>query len=108
MGVKANLANAIERSQSEKKIGRSMRYTLCEGHYYVNGEPFDYEDVLLGDWTAERATRALRRDMCDESITIIHCTVYKQYCQMDLLDFWLNAKATSDPKKVNEYFIKGE
>lgn len=105
MAIKINLADAIEKTHITQRIGRSIVYTVCDGHQYVNGEPFDFTDTLLGKWTARRATRALRRAHGDESITIVHTTVYKQYCDMDLLDFWLNARATSDPVQVSEHFI---
>lgn len=105
MAIKMNLADAIEKTHITQRIGRSIVYTVCDGHQYVNGEPFDFTDTLLGKWTARRATRALRREHGDESITIVHTTVYKQYCDMDLLDFWLNARATSDPVQVSEHFI---
>ena len=105
MAVKWNLADAIEKSRKSDRIGRSVRFTVCEGHQYVNGEPFDFTDTLLGTWTARRATRLLRREHGDDSITIVHTTVYKQYVDMDLMDFWLNARATSDPVVVREHYI---
>jgi len=105
MAVKFNLADAIEKTHITQRIGRSIQFTVCEGHNYVNGEPFDFSDTLLGTWTAKRATRLLRREHGDDSITIVHTTVYKQYCDMDLLDFWLNSRATSDPVQVREHFI---
>lgn len=105
MAIKINLADAIERSNHSQRIGRSIVFTVCDGHQYVNGEPFDFTDTLLGKWTARRATRALRKTHGDESITIAHTTVYKQYCDMDIIDFWLNARATSDPVQVSEHFI---
>lgn len=105
MAVKFNLADAIEKSTISQRIGRSIVFTVCDGHQYVNGEPYDFTDTLLGKWTARRATRMLRKTHGDESITIVHTTVYKQYCDMDLLDFWLNARATSDPVATAEYSI---
>ena len=105
MAVKWNLADAIEKSRKSDRIGRSVQFTVCEGHQYVNGEPFDFTDTLLGTWTARRATRLLRREHGDDSITIVHATVYKQYVDMDLMDFWLNARATSDPVVVREHYI---
>ena len=105
LAIKINLADAIENTTITQRIGRSIVYTICDGHQYVNGEPYDFTDTLLGKWTAKRATRSLRKKHDDETITIAHTTVYKQYCDMDLLDFWLNARATSDPKQVAEFFI---
>lgn len=105
MAIKFNLADAIEKTHITQRIGRSVCFTVCDGHSYVNGEPVDFTDTLLGKWTAKRATRLLRREHCDDSITIVHTTVYKQYCDMDLLDFWLNARATSEPVQVAEHFI---
>lgn len=105
MAIKFNLADAIENTNISQRIGRSICYTVCDGHQYVNGEPFDFTDTLLGKWTAKRATKMLRKKHDDETITIAHTIVYKQYCDMDLLDFWLNARATSGPKQVAEFFI---
>lgn len=105
MAVKINLADAIEKTHISQRIGRSMVYTICDGHYYVEGEPHDFTETLLGRWTANRATRLLRREHGDDSITIAHTMIFKQYCDMDLLDFWLNARATSDPVQVEEHFI---
>lgn len=105
MASKVNLTDAIEMSQISRRIGRSIVYTICDGHTFATGEPNDFTDTLLGKWTAKRATRFLRHEHGDESITIVHTTVYKQYCDMSLLDFWLNARATSEPEQVQEYFI---
>lgn len=105
MATKFNLADAIEKTKITQRIGRSIVYTVCDGHQYIDGEPFDFTDTLLGKWTAKRATRLLRRMHGDESITIAHTMIYKQYCDMDLLDFWLNARATSDPVQVTETYI---
>ncbi len=105
MAYKAYLSDAIEKTHKSKRIGRSMVYTVCDGHIYENGEPYDFTDTLLGMWTAKRATRFLRRVHKDDSITIAHTMVYKQYCDMSLLDFWLNARATSDPEQIREFFI---
>lgn len=105
MATKYRIVDAIERARTDKQIGRSMVFSVCDGHCYVDGEPFDYTDTLLGNYSAERATRYLRKEMDDPSITIVHVTVYKQYCAMDLMDFWLEARATSDPVIVTEHFI---
>ena len=105
MATKVNLAEAIEKTSISQRIGRSMTYTVCDGHQYLHGEPFDFSDTLLGKWTATRATRFLRKMHDDESITIVHTSTYKQYCDMDVLDFWLNARATSDPVLVTENYL---
>lgn len=105
MAIKFNLSDAIEKTHITQRIGRSVCFTVCDGHQYVNGELQDFTDTLLGKWTAKRATRLLRKEHGDDSITIVHTIVYKQYCDMDLLDFWLNARATSDPVEVAEFTI---
>lgn len=105
MAIKFNLADAIEKTHISQRIGRSILYTVCDGHRYIEGEPFDFTDTLVGRWTAKRATQHLRREHGDDSIVIAHTTIFKQYCDMDLLDFWLNARATSDPVQVAEHFI---
>lgn len=105
MAQKINLSDAIEKATTTKRIGRSFLYTVCDGHTYASGEPMDFTDTLLGKWSASRATRHLRHVHGDATITIVHTTVYKQYCDMSALDFWLNARATSEPQQVKEYFI---
>lgn len=105
MASKVNLTNAIEMSRIAKRIGRSVMYTVCDGHTFANGEPNDFTDTLIGKWTAKRATRFLRHEHGDDTITIVHTMVYKQYCDMSLLDFWLNARATSEPELTNEFYI---
>lgn len=105
MAIKFNLVNAIEKTRITQRIGRSIVFTVCNGHIYVNGEPGDFTDTLIGKWTAKRATSYLRRVHDDPSITVFNTEVYKQYCDMDLLDFWLNARATSEPVKVAETTI---
>lgn len=105
MANKVNLSDAIEHAHASQRIGRSMVYTVCDGHCYSNGEQVTVHDVLLGRWSAERATRMMRKVRSDETVTVVHAVVYKQYCDMDLLDFWLNARATSDPVQVDESYI---
>ena len=111
MSKKENISDAINRASNPKKIGRSIVFTVCEGTEVVAGKPLGYVDTLLGYFTAERATAYLRRETGNQSITITTARVYKQYCQMDLQDFWLESKATSDPElwrisRLNE--SKGE
>lgn len=105
MATKFNLADAIEKTNITQRIGRSIVYTVCEGHCYSADGNVPFSDTLLGKWTARRATRLLRREHGDESITITKTTIYKQYCDMDLLEFWINARATSDPVQVSETYI---
>lgn len=105
MASKVNLSDAIEKTHISQRIGRSILFTVCEGHFYVGDKREDFTDTLMGRWTAKRATKLLRREHGDESITIVHTVVYKQYCDMDLIDFWLNARATSDPVQVTEHYI---
>lgn len=105
MATKFNLAEAMEKTKITQRIGRSIVYTVCNGHSYAGDEAIPFTDTLLGKWTARRATRLLRREHGDDSITIVKTLVYKQYCDMDLLEFWLNARATSAPVLVSETHI---
>lgn len=105
MAHKHDIRDALESSNIRGKVGRSMVYSVCDGHFYVNGEPEDFTDTLLGTWSAKRATKLLRRIHGDETIQIVHTMIYKQYVQMDLLDFWLASEATSDPVLASETFI---
>ena len=107
MAKKFNIHDAIEASTISAKVGRSMVFTICEGHVVIaGGEYDDFTDTLLGKWTAKRATEKLRKLHGDYTIQIVHTTIYKQYVQMELLDFWLEAEATSDPVEVTETFLK--
>lgn len=102
MAIKINLTDAIEKSRHSKRIGRSIVFTVCNGSFYANGEHDDFSDTLIGKWSAKRATSYFRKLYGDTSITIFNTEVFKQYCEMELLDFWLNARATGDPVKVSE------
>ncbi len=107
MAKKYNIHDAIESRTISAKVGRSLIFTVCEGHFVVpGGEYADFSDTLLGKWTAKRATDRLRKVHGDSTIQILHTEIYKQYVQMDLLDFWLEAEATSDPVRVTETFLK--
>lgn len=107
MSKKYNIHDAIESSTIRGKVGRSMVYTVCDGHQILSGGEYaDFSDTLLGKWTAKRATTMLRKVHGDDTIQIVHTTIYKQYVQMDLLDYWLEAEATSDPVQVTETFLK--
>ena len=59
----------------------------------------------MGEWTPERATRMLRKRERDQTLQIVRTVTYKQYVDMSLLDFWLNARATGDPVQVKERFV---
>lgn len=105
MAKKQNIADAIQRAPCPKKIGRSIEFTVCDGTYTIDGKQLGYVDTLLGAFTAKRATTHLRKVLDDPSVTINHTKVYRQYCQMDLIDFWLESVATSDPDLVAENFL---
>lgn len=98
------IARASKRRNKGREVGRSIVYTICEGRYFEDGRELGYQDVLLGDWDCGRATRWLRREV-DDTLQIIKTETYKQYVTMDLLDFWLEARATSDPQKVSETHV---
>jgi hypothetical protein len=103
MASKYDLTQAV--GGIKKRVGRSMVFTVCDGSYHNGSDWCDYTDTLLGIWSPERATRYLRKLAHDQTIQIVHTTTFKQYVDMSLTDFWLNANATSDPVQVQEQFI---
>lgn len=55
------------------KIYRTVTLSVCMGQH-VNPQTNEFEDyceVLIGDYTPGRASRALRKSTGDESITIL-------------------------------------
>ena len=98
------IARASKRRNKGREVGRSIVYTICDGRYFEEGRELGYQDVLLGDWDCGRATRWLRREVND-TLQIIKTETFKQYVSMELLDFWLYARATSDPQKVRETHV---
>ena len=103
MATKYDITQAV--GGIKKRVGRSIVFTVCEGSTCVGGDWQDYTDTLLGEWTPERATRMLRKRERDQTLQIVRTVTYKQYVDMSLLDFWLNARATGDPVQVKERFV---
>lgn len=75
-----------------KRIGRTVALSRCYGQMVVNGEFFDVYEEIPGNYTPERATRKLRRELDDETITINHVEIEKHYYSMTLEDFMTHAK----------------
>ena len=69
-------------------IGRRIKITECNGQR-VNeaGEFEDFHVTLFGSYTPERATRRLRREYHDTSITINQVEESSAYHKMDIEKF---------------------
>lgn len=74
-------------------IGRRVVLSYCNGQRAAeNGEYVDFSEVLIGDFTPDRATRKLRKALCDSSITIWNVETKSDYYRMPLWDFIRNAE----------------
>lgn len=83
-----------------KSIGRRIATTRCHGQILdTNGEFSDFTAQLVGDYSAERATRALRREYKDSTITINNVEKTSTYYKMRLDEFMKAAKPT-DTKEI--------
>ena len=83
-----------------KSIGRRITITQCHGQRLTGtGEFCDFFATLIGDYTPERATRALRREFKDSSITINAVERESAYYKMRLDEFIKAAKIT-DAKEI--------
>lgn len=78
-----------------KRIGRTIALSRCSGQMLKDGEFFDVCEELPGRFTPERATRKLRRELNDESITINHVEIESHYYSMTLEDFMTHAEITA-------------
>lgn len=78
-----------------KRIGRTIALSRCSGKMLKDGEFFDVYEELPGRFTPERATRKLRRELGDETITINHIEIEKHYYSMTLEDFITHAEITA-------------
>lgn len=78
-----------------QRIGRTIALSRCSGQMVHDGEFFDVCEELPGRYTPERATRKLRRELGDESITINHVEIESHYYSMKLEDFMTNAEITA-------------
>lgn len=75
-------------------ITRTYTLSTCNGQR-VNrdsGEFEDFTDVLVGDYTPIRATRALRRKHHDETISIVNVEKETKKYRMDALAFMAQAQ----------------
>lgn len=76
-----------------KSIGRRIVTTCCHGQMLDNnGEFSDFTAQLVGDYSPERATRALRREYKDSTITINNVDKTSAYYKMRLDEFMRAAK----------------
>lgn len=78
-----------------KRIGRTIALSRCSGQMLKDGEFFDVYEELPGRFTPERATRKLRRELNDESITINHVEIETHYYSMPIEDFMTHAEITA-------------
>lgn len=78
---------------NRRYIKRSVTLSACTGQRIGElGEFEDYCDVLVGDYTPERATRVLRRLHGDQSITILNVEKETAKYAMTIEDFISNAQ----------------
>lgn len=78
-----------------RRIGRTIALSRCSGQMLKDGEFFDVCEELPGRYTPERATRKLRRELGDETITINHVETETHYYSMPLEDFMIHAEITA-------------
>ena len=78
-----------------KRIGRTIVLSRCSGQMIKDGEFFDVYEELPGHFTPERATRKLRRELGDETITINHVETETHYYSMPLEDFMNHSDNTA-------------
>lgn len=78
-----------------RRIGRTIALSRCSGQMLKDGEFFDVYEELPGRYTPERATRKLRRELGDETITINHVETETHYYSMPLEDFMIHAEITA-------------
>lgn len=78
-----------------KRVGRTIALSKCSGQMLKDGEFFDVYEELIGRYTPERATRKLRRELGDETITINHVETETHYYSMPIEDFMIHADITA-------------
>ena len=78
-----------------RRIGRTIALSRCSWQMLKDGEFFDVYEELPGRYTPERATRKLRRELGDETITINHVETETHYYSMPLEDFMIHAEITA-------------
>lgn len=78
-----------------RRIGRTIAFSRCSGQMLKDGEFFDVYEELPGRYTPERATRKLRRELGNETITINHVETETHYYSMPLEDFMIHAEITA-------------
>lgn len=80
------------------KIKRRVYYSICNGQI-LNGNEFqDYEAILYGVYTPERATNYLRRKE-NNSITINNVEVYSEFRAMQIECFIEHSEVLSQRKE---------
>lgn len=69
-------------------IGRRVVLSYCNGQRAAeNGELVDYSEILIGDFDPLRATKKLRKALCDYTITIWNVETESKYYRMPLWEF---------------------
>lgn len=85
----------------DAKVGRNVVITCCDGQY-VNPLTKEFKEAhfeILGSYTAERATRYLRRLTGDKSVTINCVNRIERYYSMPLNRFINQASTTIQKDK---------
>lgn len=78
-------------------IGRRVVLSYCNGQRAAaNGELSDFSEILIGDFSPERATRKLRKALCDSTITIFNVETKSDYYRMPLWDFIRQAETIQE------------
>lgn len=71
-----------------RKVRRTVTLSACIGQRLSElGEFEDYQDILIGDYTPEKATRTLRRIHSDQTITIVRVEQETGTYEMKIEDF---------------------
>lgn len=75
------------------RVGRTITLSACNGQRVnqATGEFEDFFELLTGDYTPARATRAMRRKYHDSTIVINNVETNTDYYSMDALDFVMSA-----------------
>lgn len=74
-------------------IGRRIEKSVCKGVVLTDSCEFEaVEFILYGDYTPERATRKLRRDYRDNTITINEVVHQSAYHKMPIEKFELESE----------------
>lgn len=78
---------------NKNAIFRTVVTTVCNGQRMgAGGEYEDFTDALIGEYTAEQATKSLRRMWADRSIVVNNCEYERARYRMDYKTFLKHAE----------------